>query len=408
MQKYGAVQVCLLTVVSIVFAAVSSAAWSQPSPISCCEDINLTVPHPAHGYLGRVNLDRNNLGVTFQVLMPTFPEEVCPEPELYPIPLLATDLAGFTAAFPNHEALVINANFFTWRGNPHTAGCGGSIGLARSDGENLSWPGGLVHNLLPDTLLLLHAGGGVFVQQPITMSDLPPSSAIDAAVSGIMIVQNSTRVCGLTQACERWDPFSRWDRIPRTAVGLTRNRQSLVIVVFEDDRPRNGRPGTSPGVTIDELADYFVTHRPEVTDAMMLDGSGSSALIYHPPASRGVPAIETTPHDIEPVTGTRQHRPVPINLAFVVRQSTKTRIQQVFRGSPVPSGAEIVVPDGIDTLEGDFALGANSRVSVSVDRAVAGSRATIVPHSMITMGPGARFFIGSSSGMQPNQNGEKR
>lgn len=97
----------------------------------------------------------------------------------------------------------------------------------------------------------------------------PPEPWIDAAVSGWpMLVMG----CEAFEATELpgSDAFTRAPH-PRTAVGLTLDRQYLFLVVAE------GRREGIPGLTLAELGE-FMAEELGVCSAMNLDGGGSSAM----------------------------------------------------------------------------------------------------------------------------------
>jgi hypothetical protein len=331
---------------------------------------------------------------------------------------MSTMVASLVPEIVDREALVINANFFAWPDwtTPHDAPCGQSIGLARSGGANRSEPENTVHDLLPDTLLLLSDGTGRIVPTPHSMGDIPvAASSIAAAVSGIVIVREGRPVCYRIQTCARWDPFSRRDKVPRTAIGLSSDRTRLVIVVFEDGRGRPSAYYSTMGVEIDVLAEYFLAYHPDVTDVLMLDGSGSSALVYHPPASMGEAAVATVPHDSYPLNANppiRQYRPVPINLAFVTRpRRDGIEIQRTVYGFKVPPGSAIDVPSGVVQLIGAFFVSSASSLAFRMRGQTTASATAetpavrISPNSTIYVEPGATFEIRSDTGL--SRGGEK-
>lgn len=99
-------------------------------------------------------------------------------------------------------------------------------------------------------------------------------------------------------------------RHPRTALGVKSNGSQLVVVVID------GRaPGYSIGATLPELADVLIERG--VTDAVNLDGGGSSAFVYTPHAPHAAPSggiwkeVLNRPSD-------GSFRPVANHLGFVV------------------------------------------------------------------------------------------
>ena len=76
-------------------------------------------------------------------------------------------------------------------------------------------------------------------------------------------------------------------RHPRTAVGLTRDRRELIVVVVD-----GRQPGWSIGMTLVELG--ALMRELGAHDAVNLDGGGSSSFVYKP---AGAPAITNRPSD---------------------------------------------------------------------------------------------------------------
>jgi hypothetical protein len=67
-------------------------------------------------------------------------------------------------------------------------------------------------------------------------------------------------------------PKKPWQVHPRSAIGLDRDRRTLLLVVVDGRQPRY-----SVGAELDELADLLVDLGAH--EAMSLDGGGSSALV---------------------------------------------------------------------------------------------------------------------------------
>ena len=71
------------------------------------------------------------------------------------------------------------------------------------------------------------------------------------------------------------------DRHPRTAVGFTRNRETVYLVTVD-----GRQPGHSVGMTLEELAELMTTKLPQFTksgqpafQAVNLDGGGSTTMV---------------------------------------------------------------------------------------------------------------------------------
>ncbi len=76
-------------------------------------------------------------------------------------------------------------------------------------------------------------------------------------------------------------------RHPRTAVGLTKNNQTLIFLVVD-----GRQPGWSIGVTLPELADLML--ELGAYSAVALDGGGSSSFVFAPPNK---PRVTNRPSD---------------------------------------------------------------------------------------------------------------
>jgi exopolysaccharide biosynthesis protein len=91
-------------------------------------------------------------------------------------------------------------------------------------------------------------------------------------------------------------------RHPRTAVGLTRDRRELLVVVVD-----GRQPAWSIGMTLLELA--ALMRELGAHDAINLDGGGSASFVYRP---AGAPAVTNRPSDGD-------WRPVANQLGIVLR-----------------------------------------------------------------------------------------
>jgi len=97
------------------------------------------------------------------------------------------------------------------------------------------------------------------------------------------------------------------DTDPRTAVGLNRAGNKLIIVVVD-----GRQPGYSEGVTLEELAQILADHK--AFSAMNLDGGGSSTLVIE--GENGEPEILNSPVH-QGIPG--NERPVGNHLGFNAR-----------------------------------------------------------------------------------------
>jgi hypothetical protein len=100
------------------------------------------------------------------------------------------------------------------------------------------------------------------------------------------------------------------DRAPRTAVGLTKDKQSLIILVVDGRRPE-----WSVGMTIKELGDEMVVLGCD--SAINLDGGGSSTLVMR---DGDKPQVVNLPSDGSQLPlGLSVERSVPYVLGFRIR-----------------------------------------------------------------------------------------
>jgi exopolysaccharide biosynthesis protein len=118
------------------------------------------------------------------------------------------------------------------------------------------------------------------------------------AVSGFaLMVWNGNIVEGLDNS----------DRDPRTAVGINRSGNRLIIIIVD-----GRQPGYSEGVTYAELAQLMLEQK--VYSGMNLDGGGSSTLVVQ--GENGEPQVLNSPiHN--GVVG--RERPVGNHLGFFIK-----------------------------------------------------------------------------------------
>ncbi|HXI12103.1 MAG TPA: phosphodiester glycosidase family protein [Thermoanaerobaculia bacterium] len=205
--------------------------------------------------------------------------------------------------------LKINANFFEVKmdsggdGNPYFNDCTTALGLAVSNGSTAS-PDSPVHGVPTQTLVFFTAAG---VQQYGYEAVIAPNAGttyqgkIQNAISGYRLLQDGQYVPqpeAITPALYR----------PRTAVALTRDNNTLILVVVNPGNDA-GNP-TSGGTTMPALSDYLVSLG--AWNALTLDGSGSSQFLYDDLTQqfRSLPA-----DDVDGRPG-KQFRPVPVFLGI--------------------------------------------------------------------------------------------
>lgn len=185
-----------------------------------------------------------------------------------------------SAVARRHGFLVaVNASYFRaeakevdGRKVPYVVGnCGTPVGWHVSGGQVRTRPS--VANI--QATLVVHAGGRVSMHE--RLERMPPDAC--CAVSGNALPLVEGRV-----TAEPGGP-----RHPRTAVGLTRDGGTLLLVAVD-----GRQEGHSRGVTLAELGELmkgFGAHQ-----AINLDGGGSTALVLRDPVSK-VHAVANRPSE---------------------------------------------------------------------------------------------------------------
>lgn len=159
----------------------------------------------------------------------------------------------------------INASFFAHDEKPHTD----ILSLAVSNGERYSpWRRGLEY--------------GINFGKDGSVTILDRAKPDPTGYGAVPDVELYNAVAGnLRLLCDGKDlTHEEGDRHPRTAVGLTKDKRLLLLVV-------DGRhPNYSVGMTCHELAQVLLDHG--ATDAVNLDGGGSATLVFADPEPRVV------------------------------------------------------------------------------------------------------------------------
>ncbi len=151
-------------------------------------------------------------------------------------------------------AVAINGGF--WGFGQRAKGIAAGGGVRWPDGEDDDEAG----------FFAIGRGGQAWISPPERVVNRIPSSRLSDAVSGLpMLVRNGN----VDQAALAAFPGSRL-RHPRTAVGVGKSGAQAIFVVVD------GRQGHSRGLTLYELAEFFVELGAE--SALNLDGGGSSAM----------------------------------------------------------------------------------------------------------------------------------
>ena len=186
---------------------------------------------------------------------------------------------------------------------------------------------------------------------------------------------------------------------PRTAVGLSGDQRTLYLFTVDG---RN--TGHSLGVTRPELADFMRMFG--ATDAINLDGGGSTTLVFADPAAR----VVNVPVGVNDVAGTERvvgsnfgvfalPMPAPAAVTLNVSSGTQTQWQA---GQPLivnalsltKSGAGTLVLDQANTFTGPTTLTAGT-VRLAHARGLAASPITIRSGATLAADPGVRPLIPS-------------
>jgi hypothetical protein len=192
-----------------------------------------------------------------------------------PMPLRGKTTSDFAAE--TRAVVAINGGFFEpWEPGlfdpyPGEGERVAPLGLAASRGHVYGTVDARVR-----TLFIAEDGGRVSFERPATI--------YSAISGGCMLVERGapTPDCALRKLNDQ--------RHPRTAVGLSADRETMWLLVVDGRQARY-----SKGATLAELADLFVAEG--AADALNLDGGGSSVMvidgeIVSTPISGGVPGHE--------------------------------------------------------------------------------------------------------------------
>ncbi len=186
---------------------------------------------------------------------------------------------------------------------------------------------------------------------------------------------------------------------PRTAVGLSSDQRMLYLFTVDG---RN--TGHSLGVTRPELADFMRMFG--ATDAINLDGGGSTTLVFADPVAR----VVNVPVGINDVPGTERvvgsnfgvfALPMPSPAAVTVNVASGTQTQWQ-AGQPLivnafsltKSGGGTLVLDQANTFTGPTTLTAGT-VRLAHSRGLAASPVTVRPGTTLTADPDVRPSIPS-------------
>jgi len=243
------------------------------------EELARTLPDgPIRAFVAKINLTDPHVDI--RVTGPAAPDANDPQ---------GTEThAQMTPDWLQQEGLVlaINTHFFAMLDKPkgpyHADAPVNLVGLCISEGRVVS---GTPEDFGPFPVLALtkdrKARIGMFTLDDLKDADDAVAGLAESGKKkGTLLVDagKNTGATALVQAAKRH---------PRTAVGLTKNNQTLIFLVVD-----GRRPGWSIGMTLPELADLMI--ELGAYSAVALDGGGSSSFVFAPP---GKPRVTNRPSD---------------------------------------------------------------------------------------------------------------
>ncbi len=174
----------------------------------------------------------------------------------------------------NDVELAVNANFYATL----PGGLGDIVGLSVSDGQIISGAR-VFENNAPDPSLMIMDDGRAVVGN---FSNVDAQQAEDAVAGvgpsntdndpGTLLVDDGQNLGSTARVQPGF-------RNPRTAAGVSRDGDTLILMVID-----GRQPGWSDGVTLPQMGDLMIEFG--AWDAINLDGGGSSAFVYDDGTSR--------------------------------------------------------------------------------------------------------------------------
>lgn len=303
----------LPALVFLLILCFSTTILATPDGLECCKKVDFEANgnRVTEGFYAVVDLAKA------EIVVPKLGLPSTCEDKHHKHPLLSI------LAWREHykTELRVNANFFDVRDiRPHIDPCSTAFGLGVSNGQVVSKPG-KVHwskeSHDTDSLVFLapeyvEAAGYAAM---VARNELPEyEGKIQNAVSGLRLLRKGKPV---EQPQAIYPDHYR----QRTAVGLTEDKRRLIIVVVNPGSSGGGEQFEG-GTTTEALAEYLSDLG--ATDALNLDGGGSSQLCYAakfgelPEAvlQEGKQEYCSLPSDIVEGKPERQPRPVPIFLGI--------------------------------------------------------------------------------------------
>ena len=312
--------VCRLALMLVAVVLVP-AVRASGQPIAY-EALTLTTPSgTARGFFAAVQLQDPTLDVVVTAAAPSGSSTDSV--------LLRTD----TWAQQNGVRLAINANFFSVVSGSNAD----IVGLSASNGVVVSPP--RQFNGAWDPAITFDNARRARIGNP-GLNDL--AKVIDAVagvgpsttdnVPGTLLVTDGQN----TGATARVDPLNR---NPRTAIGVTRDGTTLLIVVID-----GRQPSWSVGMTLPEVANLLISRG--AWRAINLDGGGSSSFVW---VNDNGSLVQNRPSD-------GAHRAVANHLGFALRTPTPNLVDRPIRG------VWLRPPSNIATLESTVASLANAGI----------------------------------------------
>ncbi len=291
-----------------------SPAFADGLSIDCCTPVDFSDGgrQVTQGYYARIDLTQAT------IVIPSLSNSVtCTDPARgrNPLESVAPNQFGGRPTWqdePSYQAtLMINANFFDVSDgrNPYTDACTNGLGLTVSNGIVVS-ADSEVHDQPTETLVFFTPDYERQVGRAATIvsgAQTTYPTQIQNAVSGYRLLKDGV-------ALEQPGAIEPHCPLPRTAAGLTRDGNTLLVIVIS---PGDNACAPTGGATLPGLAAYLLDLG--AGDALTLDGGGSSQLYFRPPGQAPVASLPSdawggAPGNWPP--DTKFYRPVPIFLGF--------------------------------------------------------------------------------------------
>jgi len=289
----------------IVFCSpLAGANGGLPCAPIAVQPISVSTPDgPARGYLATIDLSDPQLKVLVNAFQSSEAQQSPPSASGKNANARLTSPDAW--AIETGANLVVNANYFSWLGAKKQGEPAQILGLCIRDGALVSDAREFKQTLDPALIITESREARIVGDDPLLLQ-----GAV-AAVAGIGASDTATEAGAQlvtdgknTGAQARVEPLKRH---PRTAIGVGSDKHTLYVVAID-----GRQPDYSVGVTLPELADYFISLGAQ--DAINLDGGGSTAFVYRP--CDGSPTVTNRPSD-------GSFRPVAVCLGFKVEAASE-------------------------------------------------------------------------------------